>query len=237
MKHIAYVTDIHLDEAFPIENGVAARKNWLRILEDISYRGIVEVIFGGDIGEAKANSWFFESLKPFDLKITLGNHDTFSEAIKHYDNEYLDGKKELYYSCEHEFLKCIYLDSSSGEISPKQLTWLKDELITTKKILIFIHHPVLEVNIVVDKKYPLKNREEVKSLLKNVKNDIMIFCGHYHTTDDKTEGNIRQLVTLAASYQITKGTDTVNVENNSFGYRILSIEEDLVETELVVISS
>lgn len=237
MKHIAYVTDIHLDEAFPIENGVDARKNWLRILEDISYRGIVEVIFGGDIGEAKANPWFFESLKPFNLKITLGNHDTFSEAIKHYDNKYLEEKKELYYSYENEFLKYIYLDSSAGEISPMQLNWLHAELLTTKKILIFIHHPVLEVNVVVDKLYPLKNREEVKSVLKNVKNDIIVFCGHYHTTDDKKERNIQQLVTLAASYQIKKGTDTVNVENNTFGYRILNIEEDRVQTELVVIAT
>jgi hypothetical protein len=50
-KKIAYITDIHLDEQLPIDQGVDTRKNWEIILNDVSKKGIKEIIFGGDIGE------------------------------------------------------------------------------------------------------------------------------------------------------------------------------------------
>ena len=63
-QKIAYITDIHLDEKFPLDTGVDTRENWKIILNDISSRGINEIIFGGDIGEKTANKWFFESHSP-----------------------------------------------------------------------------------------------------------------------------------------------------------------------------
>ncbi|MBK7884551.1 MAG: hypothetical protein IPJ81_12770 [Chitinophagaceae bacterium] len=44
-KTIAYITDIHLDEKFPMDNGVDARGNWNIILADINKRQIDEVVF------------------------------------------------------------------------------------------------------------------------------------------------------------------------------------------------
>jgi Icc protein len=60
-KTITYITDIHLDEKFSMDNGVDARKNWNIILADINQRQIDEVIFGGDIGEAAANKYFWDT--------------------------------------------------------------------------------------------------------------------------------------------------------------------------------
>ena len=84
-KKITYVTEIHLDEKFPMEQGVDTRKNWKTILNDISSRDIYDIIFGGDIGEKAVNKWFFESLRNFTFAITLGNHDFYNEMIKHYN--------------------------------------------------------------------------------------------------------------------------------------------------------
>lgn len=121
-KRIAYITDTHLDER-TIENlGVDTRNNWTLILKDVAARNADEIIFGGDIGEPEAYPWFFHSFEKYtsNLKITLGNHDTFSEVIKHYSVNTGKESKELYYSIEDEYLKYVFLDSSAHEVSDIQ---------------------------------------------------------------------------------------------------------------------
>ena len=233
MKKIAYITDIHLDEQFPKELGVDTRKNWQWILKDVASKNIDEVIFGGDIGELASNEWFFLSLKPFKLRLSAGNHDQFQEIIKYYRPDLMSARKELYYAFEDDFFKYIFLDSSLGEIGPAQFTWFEKELHTGKKIALFIHHPLLTVNSVIDKLYPLKNREKIKSALFQLTNKVFIFCGHYHCSDEKTEKNITQLVTLAASYQIEKNSETLKTSNQLFGYRIIQIDKDNIESALI----
>lgn len=234
MLNIAVITDIHLDEAFPKEAGVDSHKNWSRILKDIQSKNIQEIIFGGDIGEHTSNNYFFESLKAFNLKIILGNHDKFAEAIKYYKPNAAFNHSELYYFTETAFHKFIFLDSSTNKISTTQLVWLKNELNTTKKIIVFIHHPVLAVNTIVDRMYPLENREQVKELLFNSQKEIMIFCGHYHMEDERTERNISQFITPASSYQIEKDAETLKTHNHFFGYRIITLHEERIESKLVL---
>lgn len=234
MKQIAYITDIHLDEAFPIEHGVDARRNWNLILEDIASKNIDEIIFGGDIGKRESNQWFFNSVKNFKVHVILGNHDFFSEVNKHYKSDFSSSDNELCYSCEGPSFKYVYLDSSSAEISQSQFNWLKSEIKTDKKVLLLIHHPVLEIETAIDRLYPLKGREEIKALLHGSKCEIIVMCGHYHTTDERVEGNIRQIVTPAGSYQIKKNTDTIQVINDTFGYRIINIHNDEITTKLML---
>lgn len=234
MKRIAFVTDIHLDDQFPKDVGVNSEKNWTWILNDIRSKGIEEIIYGGDIGQATAHPYFFESLKTFKLDIVLGNHDHFSEVIHHFKPNQLFDKPELYYSSELELFKFIFMDSSSGEISEAQLTWLKNELITEKKILLFLHHPVLPVNTVADTMYPLQNRKTVKEILFQSKKQISIFCGHYHMVDESKEENLQQFITCASSCQIVKDAETLEMNNEFFGYRILSIYKNEIETTLII---
>lgn len=236
MRTIAYITDIHLDEAFPAECGVNTRKNWERILEDIDKRDIDEVMFGGDIGESTSNQFFFDSLKKYAkiLKITLGNHDTFKEVTKHYTNEYLANQDELYYSYHDDFLKYIYLDTSAYEMNQKQLKWLENELVTSKKIVIFIHHPILLINAIVDTKYSLKNQKTVRDVLIKCKNEIILFCGHYHMPDERSLDNVTQYITPAASYQVKKDPDNIVIVSNHFGYRLITINEDKINPEIVL---
>jgi len=235
-KKIAYVTDIHLDEKFPIDQGVDPRKNWKIILNDISSRGIDEVIFGGDIGEKTANEWFFESLKNFTIAITLGNHDYYNEVIKHYNLGRVKKQTELYYSQERDYYKCIFLDSSSGSIGPEQFDWFKEELLTTKNIVLFIHHPILTVDAEVDKRFALKERNRIKTELLNLENDVIIFCGHYHFEDERNIDNIRQYITPASSYQVKKIPNEIKVSNDTFGYRVIELNEKGINTNLIFLS-
>lgn len=231
MKQIAYITDTHLDEEFPKKQGVDARENWRRILKDIESRNLDQVIFGGDIGTSGSHEWFFESIKSFDVHVVLGNHDSYAAVMRYY-KKWAGTGEALYYAFEDESIKYIFLDSSSAELGQEQFDWLKDQLKTEKNILLTIHHPVLKIDTPVDRSYPLHGREEIGNLLHASQCDIVILCGHYHTTDEQVEGNIKQITTLAASYQIKQHIEETEVMTNTFGYRIITVDEAKIATEL-----
>ncbi|HVK97541.1 MAG TPA: metallophosphoesterase [Flavisolibacter sp.] len=225
MRTIAYITDVHLDEPFILLNGAHPRENWKKILDDVRNRQIKEVVFGGDIGEKISIPSFFQSLADFEWKITLGNHDKYSDVIEYFKEFSVDGS-ELFYAIDDDNFRYIFMDSSSDQISQNQLQWLSEQLVTDKKLILFIHHPVLEVDTYVDAKYPLKNRIDVISILHTSNKKCLLFCGHYHTEDERSNGNIKQFITPAASYQITKHTDSLRMDTSSFGYRIINIHDD-----------
>jgi 3',5'-cyclic-AMP phosphodiesterase len=237
MKRIAHITDLHLDEQFPIENGVRARENWKLILKDVMARQIDELVFTGDIGTTDSNQWFFASIKKHQLtfNVTLGNHDTFAEANKFYNPGLPKGQNELYYTNEDKFFKYLFLDTSTSKVSKLQFEWLKRSIDTNKKIIVFIHHPILETNTTPQKEYPLEGAEMVKAELLKLKREVYLFCGHLHFDDKQTEGNITQFVTPAACFQAKKHSATTEKDNISFGYRILELDEDKISNSVIMI--
>ena len=230
---IAYITDIHLDETFVMEQGVDSRANWTLLLADIRNRKINKLIFGGDIGEPAANQWFFESLEGFDLDLTLGNHDTFPEASKHVKHLQWPVKNEGCYSKEDDYFKYLFLDSSRNVLSNLQKHWLTEELMTDKTVLVFIHHPILAVDTPADHMYPLEERAEVKQILLHSNKAITLFCGHYHMPDERSEGPIKQFITPAASFQIIKEVQELKMDNSVFGYRLIHLDGCNLTTGIV----
>ncbi|WP_420573694.1 metallophosphoesterase family protein [Kordia sp.] len=234
---VAYITDIHLDEKFPLEQGIDARKNWNVILKDLKIRNIRSVIFGGDIGEKSSNSYFFDSLKSFDLTISLGNHDDFNEASKYYFSEKFTHQKALYYTQETSVYKCIYLDSSQNKIDDIQYDWFLNELKTDKKLIVFIHHPILGIHTEVDRKYYLIHRDRLRTALEQLSNEVFLFSGHYHFNHVQKHKNITQYVTQAASYQIENIPEGIEIQTETFGYRILDFTPTEIQTTLITFPS
>ncbi|MFT6872230.1 MAG: Icc protein [Roseivirga sp.] len=232
-RRIAYLTDIHLDEEFPAENGVNSKENWGLILSDVRSRGIDEIYFGGDIGSQAINAWFFDSLKDFKINLVLGNHDHFSETHKHLKGISSHSSTELYYALEDQRYKYVFLDSSSGTISKPQYEWFCEEINTKKPLLMFIHHPILPIEVKVDELYGLTNRDKIVEQLDQLQHDVTVFCGHYHMNDIRTTGRIRQIVTPACSYQAEKNPLEIRVNNASFGYRIIDLTAHSLETYLI----
>lgn len=231
MKTIAHITDAHLHEAFPLQQGVDPRANWNIMLDHLSDRGITDIVFGGDIGSESAHPFFFESLKNFNVNIVLGNHDlgeiaTLSAA----------GKDGHYYLYEDDNYRYIVLDSSSDRLYKDQVAWLRQAVRTRKKIILFIHHPLLAVPCYVESKYAMKNRGLIREILFETNLDITIFCGHYHLADERTEKNIRQLVTPAISYQMVKSPKKL-IDNSVFGGRLIHISPEKVDTKLIIFST
>ncbi len=231
MKRVAFITDIHLAEQFTIDNNVDAVKNFETALAHIAKSNITEIVFGGDIGEATAHSYFFDALKNFSLKLIIGNHDQFEKVKAHYTMEHV--LDELYYKVEEGNYLYIFLDSSTDEISNTQLSWLQAILSTTKKVILFVHHPILAINTAVDALYPLKNREPLKEILIASQKNVTVFCGHYHMNDEQAYKNIKQYTTHSLSFQLIKDAETISVDNRNFGYRVIEIHATKIETELV----
>ncbi|MGY5849551.1 metallophosphoesterase family protein [Salegentibacter sp. F14] len=237
MKKIAHITDLHIDEQFPFEDKISARKRFDRILESLKDNSINHIVCTGDIGENKGILYFFEQLKEMDLSIALGNHDNFMEISKHYNLGANYITKKIYRSELKNYFKFIYLDSSSGIIDVKQFQWLKKELITPKPIIIFIHHPIIGLNLKVDKIGKLKNRKDLIKILEETPNEITIYCGHYHMESSLTYKNIKQCITPAVAFQIKKDIDKIEINTAISGYRIIQIENKTHSSEVKILSN
>lgn len=227
-KKIAHLTDLHLEEACSLQNGISVKGRLKNILKDIEKESISEIVCTGDIGEGKGISYFFEQFKNTSLSITLGNHDSFTEVSKHYNTGAYDHAQKLYSSAEKEGFKFIYLDSSEGIIDQKQLLWLKGEIFSSKPIIIFLHHPIIGLKLKVDKIGRLRERNEIIHLLENCFKKITIFCGHYHLESTTIYKNITQYITPAVSFQMIKNTNKIEIDTATYGYRIIELEKGKV---------
>lgn len=223
---IAFISDLHIDDEVSAGANGHPRPNLQSVLDDIRSRSIRHIIIGGDLGGASALPWLFDQLKDFRFEFILGNHDHYATAAPFLPQHH-GRQNELFYSFDENGSRYIFMDSSSETVSDVQLNWLSKQLATELKILLFIHHPVLRIDSAVDTLYPLKNRQSVESVLRQSEKTITVFCGHCHTADFKTDGNITQYVTPSISFQAQKSTADLQFDNSRFGYSIISFNDAL----------
>ncbi len=232
IEKIAHITDLHLDEQFPFDDHTSARERFDSILNNIKKNNINDIVCTGDIGKNKGITYFFEQLKKLNFSITLGNHDNFTEIVKRYNWGANYDSKKIYRSVLENHFKFIFLDSSSGTIDIKQLIWLEKELISSKPTIIFIHHPIIGLNLKVDEIGKLKNRKALTKILTKVTNEITIYCGHYHMESTLVYKNITQFITPAVAFQIKKSIDKIKIDTTISGYRIIHIEKTKLSSKV-----
>lgn len=234
MDRFAFITDVHLNEEYPLKQGVNAYSNFEKILDDIKKKNIRTIVFGGDIGNKSAHTYFFNALKDFDLKLILGNHDCYSEVKSSYNVG--THEHELFYHLESLYYKYLFLDTSKNFISNNQLKWINDQLKTNKKIIIFSHHPIFKIDTIIDSMFPLQNRDEVQKILNKSQKQITVFCGHYHMKNNGSFKNVRQITSYAISYQIKKNAMNIEPDNTIFGYIIIDATGSQLKIEYVNLS-
>lgn len=233
-RSFAFVTDTHLDDAFTRSHQVPVREELVLLLQEIAGKGIREVVIGGDIGEPSSHPFLFDVLKQYtpEYKIILGNFDKLEDIRQHYlPPGLVDGT--MCYSEDRDGFRYIFLDTSAEVISDAQLQWLEQQVKTAGRILLFLHHPVVEIPVLVDGLQPLKGREKVKALLLEHPHAVYVFCGHIHVTDQRQEHNIHQTVTPATSVQFVKEATELEADLSYFGYSIITIAGDTVTTEII----
>jgi Icc protein len=249
---LAHFTDTHLGQRLSARSKVDGDKmgyeetlgkherQLVTVLDDIASKGISKLVFGGDIGTAKSVAGFFELLGDYDfeMSLVLGNHDTYRNVARYHEmgKNAVEGK--LCFSQDDPRRKRIFLDTSDNAMGDGQRKWLARELEGTRKAALFIHHPILPLDTPVDRTgAALKDRDEVRSLLLAANCEISVFAGHYHMTDEAQDANIRQYVSPAVSYQIVKQSEHLEGDTNTFGYRIVEMDEEEIRTSIVSFTS
>lgn len=158
-----------------------------------------------------------------------GNHDIAFEAplskqefcrLVNSHNKHMHIDKNHYAFTPKKGFRVICLDSiidsrltSNGEISLEQLNWLKEELDDHKKdvIILSTHVPIEEPYS--SSSHKMLNDVEVKKLLENYSNPIIVLQGHYHCTKACQRDNIiyvstPSLVTYPNAFRV------ININSN-----------------------
>ena len=158
-----------------------------------------------------------------------GNHDisidgplTKSEfrKILNSHNKYMETEKLFYALTPKKGFRIICLDSiidykltSNGEIDKEQMIWLKKELNEHKKdvVVICTHVPIDEPYS--SSNHKMNNEYELKSLLKEYSNPIVVLQGHYHCVRARQVDNViyitsPSLVTYPNAYRV------ININSN-----------------------
>ena len=168
---IAFITDMHLGAEGEKPEGVDVRKNFLdavALLDDLKPNCLV---LGGDFCNTTADRSVYEWVKKQVDELTIpyyvisGNHDDSAllADVFHKNHDLLQG--ELYYALPLEGRPSLFLDSSKGEFSPEQWTWLRDYMSALRdtNVIIFMHHPPLLADVeYMDRKYAMRESEEFR---------------------------------------------------------------------------
>jgi len=233
MTVFAQVTDLHIDSPDPDLKHIDTRANALAVLNDIQKQNIEQIILTGDLSESQSGiTWFLDEItkRKFKYEIILGNHDD----AQLYVQEKIVRNTKNYYSRQSDGFLFLFLDSKDGFIDQEQLIWIDEQLShTSEDIIVFIHHPVLDCgDSVMDRRFPLKNRDEVAQIFSTSNKKISLFCGHYHREEVIRSGNIIQHLTPSTLYQIKKYSPGIEIESEAVGYRILSVNNGRYETQV-----
>ncbi len=240
MKHIAHLTDLHLDDPMVLRFGVDPRANLMRVLSDLNARGIHDIELTGDLGESTALDWLFEQLDAYAVKpnIVLGNHDNPGEYSSRSSLiPYFHGDA-LYYSNEEEGFLQLHLDSGKGMLDPAQRDWLIGLSKNAQRpLLIWMHHPVMDCgNTPMDRLFPLMARDEIRDLLDETGLPVHLFCGHYHAAHTVQKSAMTQYVTVSSCAQLKKTGDMIQMDGTNFGYRLVTLDNGHVQTEIVLLN-
>lgn len=242
MRKIAQITDLHVDDFLAKREKIDTRKTFEDTLRLAHSRGVSEVILTGDLGDPESLAWVFETVRGygFDFQVIFGNHDHRADFQQFDFLNALMKADGLYFSTRLAAVEfeCIFLDSSAGEIGPVQLEWLRQQVSGSKEpLLLFIHHPILDCGgTIMDRMYPLKNRDAARQMLSATNREITIFCGHYHYRSSEEvvrAGQLRQFLTPSTFQQLEPYAEKIVPDNSYIAYREIWMEGQTLHTEVV----
>lgn len=209
----AWLTDTHIG-APEADNDLTA------VISSINQNNNIKfVIITGDITEKGKDVEFqnaYELLSSLNKSyyIIPGNHDTkWSESgCLNYLELFNDDK--FYFEFNNDVFIGINTGipwrGAGGHISPEDLKWLDEiikEIPTSKRIFLFIHHPLDDI----DNSFLLTNIFYGYNL-------SLIFCGHDHSNKSFDYNNI----------QCVMGKATLNKNYLSWGYNLVEVLNDTI---------
>ena len=229
---IAFLTDLHLGAEGEQIQGVDVRQNFLRALDFLTELKPSCLVLGGDICDTAGNpdtyDWVRKQIDqlPFPTYVIAGNHDESTLLADAFNKRHDLHDGELYYALPLEGRPALFLDSSKGEFSPEQWTWLRDYLsaLRDNNVVIFMHHPPVLADVVfMDQKYAFRQSDEFLELVRDLPCHVTVVCGHYHVEKVVQRGNLLVLLTPSTFYQMKQDSPKFAVDSYQIGIREINL--------------
>jgi len=239
---LAFITDLHIDTSFEYPFGIDTRENLKRILHAISKTDAEELIIGGDLcyrsPEQEIYEWIFQALDEFGMPYHTisGNHDDAVMMSKIGGFDALLNGTELYYAKMFKPYLALFLDTTKGVISKKQLNWLDRQIYQhSGPTVIFMHHPPINANVPFMDEDPTKSfsgGEKIMDILAKLAQVVPIFTGHYHVEKTVVKDNAMLFITPSCFFQIDQRSKAFKVDHHRIGYRLIDLKSDGIKTSL-----
>ena len=228
---IIQITDLHIDAEGESPFDIDVRKNFLKIIEKVKAIKPEHLVISGDLcyrdGEVEIYSWIKKMLDATGIPYSVisGNHDHSKMMAEAFELEHLMTDDELFYAKKIGKSTFLFLDSSKGFHSDKQLNWLKRQLKNAKgELFIFMHHPPVLAGVpFMDGKYPLQDIDAVQEILFTYPDNINIFTGHYHVEKSIRINNLLIQITPSLFFQIDQESEDFKVDHHHIALREIEI--------------
>lgn len=220
MLKIAQITDLHIGGDY---NGkYKVKENFEKVIQAIP-KDIDLLIVTGDVVDADQpnceNNYLYvrdtiENNIKSDYLVLGGNHDNMKMLEDTFgDNCIISPVQNI--SFEDGIITLI--DTSDGTLIQELLNEVDE-----RSVAVFTHYPLAKLPHKFMEKFELKNLDKISVKIPN------IFCGHFHYKYD--EGNVH--VTPSTQCQIDPNKEEFTVASFNAGYRIISIENEKVTSEV-----
>lgn len=235
---VAQISDCHLfSDPNALHYGANVYQHLSRVLTHL--KNITEpdvIIFTGDLTQDHTDKSYENFVKLFIKKnITVpvyylaGNHDEFSQLDSHLCEYPFQTSKVI----ENEAWQILLVQSKSetpsGFVTEHEINKLTDNIESTKKQLLMMHHHPIDVGYFIDK-HGLINKESFWSVLDANASIQAIACGHIHQSlslpISQTGYSIPLYTCPATSIQFDPTKQTSACNGQGAGYRIFELFDD-----------
>ena len=228
---IIQLTDLHVDLEGENTFGIDIRSNFIDLLQEVVRLSPDHLVISGDLclkdGVESIYQWIKSQLEILDIPYDIipGNHDDIKILSEVFGIQHLVNDEELYFAKKLGKTHCLFLDSSKGFHSDRQLKWLRRQLQQADdELVIFMHHPPMEAGVpFMDIKYPLQDMEAIQAILFDHPHRIAVFCGHYHVEKSLQLRNVNVFITPSSFFQIDQESADFKVDHHSIALRRIEV--------------
>jgi Icc protein len=241
------ITDLHITKDIEnIKNNSKPYQTLSNTLMHISenHSSVKDVVITGDLSsDYTIESYLIikDLLKKylFSFYILPGNHDKLEHIQSICDEQITTNAIDL-----HLFKTLVYnFDTHvpgkiNGHLKKIQIDELSKKLqncIGIDKVIIFTHHPIMEIGSEwINKDISENSGELIQLMLSHTDKEFKIFSGHVHQEFNYKKNNIEFFTTPSTCYQFKSQSENFALENKlSYGYRVIKLHDNTIRTSVL----
>ena len=244
---IIQITDLHITKDIEnIKNDCKPYQTLSNTLKHIEHHhsNVKDVVITGDL----SNDYTRESymiirnlLKKYQstFYILPGNHDKLEHINTICDEQITTNSIDLSMSKTLVYNFDTHVPGkTNGHLKKKQINELNNKLSMSKevdKVIIFTHHPIIEIGSEWIDEHLSENSEElIQLMLSHTDKEFKIFSGHVHQEFNCIKNNIEFFTTPSTCYQFKKQSENFALETNlSYGYRVITLHDNSIKTKVL----